>query len=285
MSSIGTKTGHGVKIISIISGKGGVGKTVVALNLAERLAAAGARVLLVDADLNCGNIHILANTGVTYGLREVMRGELSISEAVVSTEFDFDILAAGGGEALWTEQDVASVARAMTEFRAQSDRYDFVVVDNSSGVSKAAALITHASDTALLVLIPELTSISDCYGLYKHLTSSDSDMDCRLLVNRAESADEAEYIRDKLCAMGERFLERTPGYLGYISEDRAFRESVASQTTLAGVSVEGQAVQQVTFLAGNLLRMFNWISEQDHNHPRNNQKTINKTTAMADIRE
>ncbi|UCE23374.1 MAG: AAA family ATPase [Candidatus Zixiibacteriota bacterium] len=285
MSDTGTTTARSVRIISIISGKGGVGKTVVAFNLAERLAAAGARVLLVDADLNCGNVHILANTTVTYGLHEVIRGELSVSEAAVSSEFGFDILAAGGGGDVWTEQDVTSVAGVMAGLRKLSTSYDFILVDNSSGVSKIADLITHASDTALLVLIPELTSISDCYGLYKHLTSSDSAVDCRLLVNRAESADEAEYIRKKLWAVSERFLRRTPGYLGHISEDRALRESVASQTALARLSTESTAVQQVTFLARSLLRVFGWLSEQEHNYPRNTQKTINKTTAMADIRE
>lgn len=285
MSRVEAKSGRGIKIVSIISGKGGVGKTVVAFNLAERLAADRARVLLVDADLNCGNIHILANTDVTYGLREVIRGELSVPEAVVSTPFGFDILAAGGGETIWTEQDVSPVAGAMARLRGETASYDLTLIDNSSGISKTAALITHASDAALLVLIPELTSIADCYGLYKYLIGTDPSPDCRLLVNRAESADEAEYIHKKLCAVSERFLGQTPGYLGHIAEDPGFRKSVASQTTLANLTSETEAVQQLTFLSQRLLRILGWSPPIDRNSFGNDEKTINKTTAMADIRE
>jgi flagellar biosynthesis protein FlhG len=285
MSNAKAKDAGGIRIISILSGKGGVGKTILAFNLAERLATLGARPLLVDADLNCGNLHILANSEGAYGFREVIRGELSVREAVTSTPYGFDILAAGQGEAMGTDSEVTAIAVAIGRLRHESENYDVVVIDHSSGVSRAATVMAHASDQVILLVVPELTSISDGYGLYKHLIRTDSGLDCHLVVNRAESGDEAAYIHSKLCAVSERFLGNTPRYLGHILEDRCFRESVASQKTLTGLKTETTAIQQLTALARRLLKPQGGSVKASPAGHSNNQKIINKSTALADIRE
>ena len=274
-----------VRIVSIISGKGGVGKTVVAFNLAERLADAGARVLLVDADFNCGNQHILANTAGDYGLRETIRGQLTLKEAIVHTPYGFDLLAAGGGNLMTTDNDVTPFATVMSKLRADVSNYDLILIDHGSGISKAATVMTHASETVVLLLVPELTSISDCYGLYKHLKQVDSSLDCRLVINRVESPDEARYIYTKLCALSERFLGHVPLYLGYLSEDRSFRASIASQAALSKLGAETPAIQELTYLARDLLYICGLSEQSADRRQLTNQKTINKTTALADIRE
>ena len=145
--------------------------------------------------------------------------------------------------------------------------------------------MAHASDTVLLVLVPELTSISDSYGLFKQLRKTDSALDCRLVVNRAETASEAEFIHNKLCAVTERFLGSMPVYLGHVVEDRQVRESVAGQTAVTRVAPESQVAQELTSLAQALARIHGISTEAVSGRLTNTQNEINKTTALADIRE
>lgn len=273
------------RVVSVVSGKGGVGKSVVAFNLAERLAHAGVRVLLVDADLNCGNLHILANSSGDYGLREFIREELSLKEAVSSCRHGFDLLAAGGGEVIWTDGDISPVANAVVRLRKEGAHYDVILIDHCSGVSKTATVIAHASDISILLLVPELTSISDCYGLFKHLKTTDSHIDCRLLVNRVESAEQAEYIHTKICAVSDRFIDRIPAYLGCLREDQRVRDGVARQSALTEISPEADVVKELTTIARRLIGALYPLSETSGEMPLNSIRQINKTTALADIRE
>lgn len=270
-----------VKLISVVSGKGGVGKSVLAFNLAERMASMGARVLLVDTDFNCGNVHILANSRCEYGISQFIRGELSLKEAVARVSENLDILPAPCGEVISAEEDMASVVGMMKNLRQQSLGYDLAILDHSSGISKTATVIAHASDLNLLILVPELTSISDCYGLFKHLKGIDTTVDCRLVINRAESAAEAAYIHQKFAALSKRFLGHVPEYLGYVAEDGHFKRSVATQRPLAGLGPESVAVQLIAKIGRVLLDEFGLFTSSSRPQDK---KEFNGNPAAADIR-
>lgn len=276
--SMGSQT----KVISIISGKGGVGKSVLAFNLAERIAAMKGRILLVDADLNCGNLHILANVRGDYGITEFILGELSLKEAVTKIDKHFDLLAANHSDAAFVDGDITPVARMMPNLRKQGTGYDIVMVDQGSGISKTATVIAHTCDVNLLLLVPEITSISDCYGLYKHLSPAEAVIDWRLLVNRVESESEAEYIYSKFCALSERFFQHSPQYLGFVREDALFRKCLASQIPLSRLGKESIVVHQLMELAGKLMGEHgNFLKDRKIA----GETAINKTLAVADTRK
>ncbi|MEW6412653.1 MAG: AAA family ATPase [Candidatus Zixiibacteriota bacterium] len=273
------------KIVSLLSGKGGVGKTVLVVNLAERMAALGARVLVVDADINCGNTHIIANTGCDYGFKEFIRGDLSIREAVVTTKYGFDLMAAGAGEPVFVDGDIKAIATTILNLRRNATEYDIIIMDHGSGISKADTVMAHGSDINIVTFVPELTSISDCYGLYKHLHRTDSAIEVRLMANRVTSEQEAHFVYGKLCAISERFVGQAPEFIGYISESRLFRESIATQTTLSGLNQQSAAIQELTLIAVNIFRGFGWPISAAVARTLSTEKTINETTAPADIRE
>jgi len=264
-------------VVSVLSGKGGVGKSVVAYNLSCALASFGQRVLIVDADLNFGNVHILANSRCTYGINQFISGELGLKEAVTALDKNFDLLAACGDRAVIQDGDITPIGRMMKQLRKQGQNYNFIVIDHASGVSKTSTVLAHASDINLLLLVPELTSISDCYGLFKHLKAADKAIDCRILVNRAQSQEEADHVYAKICAVSERFLRSYPGYAGFIPEHSDVRRALAGQHPLATVNAQSPVVQALNTLAASIGA-----------NPRRMQlftpNTINKTTAPADIR-
>ncbi len=223
------------RLLSILSGKGGVGKSVIAFNLADCLHRQSSNVLLVDASLGGGNLHILANVPISYGVAQYADGTLSLAEAITTIRDGFDLLAASDNT------DKQSAERFVQRLRIDAESYDVVIIDHGSGQSDRSTQLAHGSDVNLLVLVPELTSIADTYGLFKHLSKTRRQRDCRLVINRAQSEDEATYIESKFMAMTERFLGVAPTYLGFIPEDTAVRGAVASQMAISQKSPDAPA--------------------------------------------
>lgn len=267
------------KIISVLSGKGGVGKSVVVYNLADALTRMGRRVLIVDADVNFGNQHVLANLNIDFGFRQFATGELTLKEATTQITPQISLLASVNTIGLFDEIDIPTVANCINRIRTESTNYDIVLIDHSSGVNKHSSVMAYGSDIVLTILVPELTSISDSYGLFKYLHDINSNLDCRFLVNRAEDSSEAEYIYSKLCAVAERFIESIPKYFGYIKENDDFRKAVASQQTISQVSKSSQSINELNALAHKLL------GSEKLNHRFQSIQEINKTAATADIKE
>ncbi len=271
----------GPRLVSILSGKGGVGKSVIAFNLAERLAHAGHETLVVDADTACGNLHILGNVNPRHGLAEFVDGSAGLADAVQSIAdrlFLLPSVSDGSADSLSTADGAVQTVKRL---RDEGRDFRFIIIDHSSGVSDTATLMAHGSDLNLLVLIPELTSISDCYGLFKYLLKANSSIDCSLLLNRVESGEEAEFIRAKFLAMAEMFLGRVPGYLGALHESTGIRQAVARQTPVALAAAQDQSLQDLTIVSRSLVEMLGTPLRAAGTSQENE---INKTPVTADTR-
>ena len=281
-ASQGPEKRTSAKIVSILSGKGGVGKTVFACNLAERIGSLGYRVLLVDADFSFGNVHFLTNAAGDYGVGMFASGRLSLKEASTRITDGLDILASESNHETKELYDAKAAAAMMKKLCQQADDYDLVLIDHASGKSDAATVMAFASDLNILVVIPELTSLADGYGLFKHLIQTGSRINCSLVINRAESSDEADYVRRKFAALSDRFLNRVAPCLGYLPEDPAVKESVSSQRLIADVRGDSEALQSLTRIGRSLVQEFFSLTEGSQ---VTDKIRINENKAVADIRE
>lgn len=246
------------------------------------MAALGRNVLLIDSDINSGNLHILANVACDFGLGQFAGGNLSMREAIINLKNNLDLLPAISGDEPWDISDAGLAARTVKRLRQESSLYDMVVLDHGSGVSKTATVMAHASDINLLVLVPELTSIADCYGLYKYLLKANRSIDCYLLINRVSSSEEADYIHKKFGALTERFLGKPPRYLGYLLESELFRSSVARQAPLSALDIDSPSVRAITELARMLIQ--DPVKKLEET-PIYGEKAIKGLKVKADIRE
>lgn len=269
-------------IVSVLSGKGGVGKSLVTFNLAHTLAADGYRVLLVDADFSSGNLHIFGNVRCEYGIRQYIAGELSLAEATTHVSESIDLLGASLRGSLVDGIDVAQTAELISRLRDEATTYDYILIDHGSGVTKSATVLAHGSDVNLLVVVPELTSIADAYGLYKFLIETNPSLDCRLLVNRCQADDEAGYIREKFTALAGRFLAQAPVFIGQLSETKIARKALAVQVPLVQVEPEDVISQQLRLIARRLTAVSATVARPAFSAPLSDDK---KTTAAADIKE
>lgn len=232
----------------------------------------------ISAPVTCT---FLANIHAEYGIAQYASGELSLREAVISLHTGLDILAATRSDVLAEGKDVSATARFLERLRSDAVEYDLAILDHGSGVSNQAIVMAHASDLNLLVLIPELTSIADCYGLYKLLLGANRRTDCQVLVNRTQDQAEAEYIVEKFTAMTDRFLGQTPGFIGHVPEDSTVRAAVAAQAPIYQVDTNSPAARALNEVSRILAET---PAAPLAAEPAITPQAISKTPATADIK-
>lgn len=240
-------------IIPLLSGKGGVGKTTIALQLALRASQRGLSTLLIDTDWGSGDLHLLTNAAPTHGVADWVSGEVTLLQCAYQLQANCDLIASLPGHDADQLGMPATALALIHRIRSQAAHYDLVVIDHKSGVSMQSALLAHASLCSLLVCIPELTSLADAYGLFKNLTNDFPRLNSLLIVNRADSVAEGDEIASQLQRLCRRFLPQSPGYLGALPEDPTIRQTTR-QRRPSGLGTTGSALaRRLDMLVSRLL--------------------------------
>lgn len=222
---------HKSRIIAITSGKGGVGKTNIAINMAIAYARIGKRVLLIDGDLGMANVNVLMNVIPKYNLLHVVNRQKSMAEIITKTELGFDFIAGANGFsriANLTEEELEYFTR---EF-ATLDNFDIILIDTGAGISNNVLQFVEAADEIIIVTTPEPTAITDAYGIIKIITTElalEAELKLKLLVNRVHSAEEGKRVSDRIINIAGQFLNYKLEYLGFVYDDSAVTTSVIRQ--------------------------------------------------------
>ncbi|MEX5214342.1 MAG: MinD/ParA family protein [Nitrospiraceae bacterium] len=216
---VGPPSPPAFRVIAVTSGKGGVGKTNVVLNLGIALAQAGQRVLVLDADIGLGNVDVLLGIVPRYTLSHVLAGERRLSEIMVRGPEGIMILPAGSAEwdltALSSEQQVV----IQEELEELSPSIDVLLLDTGAGISSNVLFFAAASQEILVVASPEPTSMADAYAVMKVLAQRYRETRFRLLVNMAKNRREALEVYRRLLLVSGRFLNISIDYAGMIPAD------------------------------------------------------------------
>ena len=264
------------RTMAIASGKGGVGKSVIAYNLASALARK-ASVLLIDADFQLGNLHLLANIAPDFGLIDVCRTDRTIHETICKVSANLDLLSATGMESVGILPDIQKLMMFLADIRQLQEKYAFIIFDTASGILPHTNAILNAVDRTVLVTTPELTALSDTYALYKILTANSKQVNIGLLVNKEDRSDEIAYIYQKFCALTNQFLGHIPSFFGSLGAGQEMVDSVARQQNILEFAPESQLAGQFSGLAASLAD-----SSKDK---RNSRKPLSFTPVGADIKE
>jgi len=214
-----------LRVISVTSGKGGVGKTSVVVNLAQTLALLGQRVLIVDANPGMGEICLKLGIEAAYRLSHVLSGERTLEETVIDAGSGIGILPAGIEMQQYSALSPAERLSLLQGITRLEDDYDFFLIDTGSGLSANVTSFASFAREIMLVVTPEPTSIMDAYALVKTLSGRDPSFRFRLLVNMCRDAEEGASLFAKLSAITGRFLEVQLDYCGCILRDELVAES------------------------------------------------------------
>jgi flagellar biosynthesis protein FlhG len=225
-SGIGTRP---PQVITVTSGKGGVGKTNVVTNLAIALSRAGKRVLVLDADLGLGNIDVLLGLTPKYTLEHVLSGTRSLSDIMLEGPSGIRILPASSGLAQLTALTESQHLILQGELEQVSHLIDILLIDTGAGISSNVTFFAAAAQSIVVVISPEPTSLTDAYALMKVLLRQYRERRFHVLVNLAKSPNEAARVFAKLEVAASRFLQISIEYLGAVPLDDYLPLAVTQQ--------------------------------------------------------
>lgn len=220
------------RVIAICSGKGGVGKTFFSVHLAEYAAKKGQRVLLLDADLGLANVDVMLGISPKGSLLELVRGEKGLSDLIVPARAGFDVLPGGSGLYELTALDAEQQQVMMDEMRRISSDYDLVLIDAAAGIGDNVLYFVSASESALVVLTPDPTSLTDAYALIKVLSRQRNMRRFMVAVNQAEVFD-AQVAFKRLLSVADRYLDVHLDYVGNLPHSPDVREAIQGQKLLS----------------------------------------------------
>ncbi|MGG3279695.1 MinD/ParA family protein [Paenibacillus solani] len=223
------KSNRTAKIITVSSGKGGVGKSNFTLNFALTMQAMGKKVLVFDADIGMANIDVLMGVSSQYSLYHLIRGEKRIEEVIQYGPDKLPFIAGGSGLADMMSLSEAEMDYFITEIERIASEMDYIIFDTGAGLSKENMKFIVSADQCLVVTTPEPTSITDAYALIKVVHGMDNQVPFSLVVNRAGDEQEAREAANKIILTAQRFLDLDIQLLGSIADDTHVVQAVKRQ--------------------------------------------------------
>lgn len=221
------------RVIAVTGGKGGVGKTSIAINLAIALSRTGSKVCLFDGDTSLANINIMLGLYPAYTLEHLLSGERSIQDIVLSGPAGIQIIPGASGVAQCVELDVGQQQRLVTSIRAIEKYYDYFLVDTAAGIGPTVLHFIAAAQVALIVITPEATSLTDAFSLLKVLKRRGYRRTAQIVVNMAANPSQAKKVYIRFSRAVGKYLELATEYLGCVWMDESMRNALTTQKPVA----------------------------------------------------
>jgi flagellar biosynthesis protein FlhG len=243
-----------IRVISVTSGKGGVGKTSITANLAEAFQKMNKRVLVLDADLGLANMDIMLGLNPRYTISHVLKGEKSLDDIIITTPSGFQLLPASSGIQELTDLDVTQRLFLLNELDTLHDRFDMILIDTGAGISNNVMYFNFAAMERLVVVTNEPTSLTDAYALIKVLSNKYHQKRFKVVVNSAQSDEEADRIFRSLSIVADKYLDSPSlDYLGWIPYDKFIPRTIRTQKMLLKTHPKTPASKSIMALAKKLL--------------------------------
>jgi flagellar biosynthesis protein FlhG len=238
--------------IAVTSGKGGVGKTSVVVNLAVALARLRHRVAILDADFGLGNVDVLLGLAPTWHLGHMLAGEKEIEDIIVTGPLGVQIIPASSGLRDLAALSDAQWLRLGAGLQRVCRNLDYLLIDTAAGVSDNVVQLLIGAQRVVVVTSLEPTAMVDAYAVVKIVTASEAQKEIAILVNGARDADEGELVYRQLDVAATRFLHRGLRYYGHVPHDPAVREAVLVQRPIVDHRPQSPASRCFRVLASRI---------------------------------
>ena len=247
------------RVITVTSGKGGVGKTSISINLAIQLTRMGKRVVVFDADFGLANIEVMLGVRPQYNLADMMFRGKDLADIITQGEEGISFISGGSGI-----QELASMNREQVMFLTSRlialDKYaDVIIVDTGAGISDSVLEFVLASTEVLLVATPEPTSITDAYALLKALNRKTEFVkehtSIKMISNRVKNDAEGQNVYEKMSVVSEKFLNIPITYLGPVPMDEQISKAVMRQKPVSVINPDAPSARAIKQIAEKLLEL------------------------------
>jgi flagellar biosynthesis protein FlhG len=216
-------------VMTVTSGKGGAGKSTVALNLAITFCDMGKRVILLDADANLGGLDVMLKLSPRFRLADVLREDVDLEDALMSPREGLRVLAGNSGEIDYPLLTPDVQERLIDEIIGLRERYDVLMIDTAAGLTPEIIQFAQPADETLIVTTTEPTAILDAYAMMKVLWSARGDATVNLIVNAVREPAEADETVNRLRLAVDHFLGRSFGYPGFVPFDPCVHKAIVQQ--------------------------------------------------------
>jgi len=236
-------------VIAITSGKGGVGKSNVAVNLAIRFARSGKDVVLLDADLGLANADVLCNVDLPANLSHVIARKRELRDVLVQAPGGFRLIGGASGLSRMADLNDDDRRRLLDALAELEHQTDIIIIDTGAGISANVLSFTRAADHVLVVTTPEPTAITDAYAVIKVVSRDPGNRRINLLVNQARSPGEGRIVHDRIARVAKQFLGATVFDAGHVMSDEAVPLAVRRRVPFILSTPQCPAGQCITRLA------------------------------------
>jgi len=240
--------------IAVTSGKGGVGKTNLAVNLATVLAALNRKVVLLDADMGLANADIICNVQPRFNLAHVVAGQKTLAEVRAPVPAVFSLVAGASGLARMADLTEGDRHRLLLELETLQESADVLIIDTGAGIGRNVLAFTAAADHIVVVTTPEPTAITDAYAVIKVLVRCGTAGAMSLLVNQVQSREEAKMVHERIAGVCRQFLKTDVTFGGYVVTDAAVSAGVRNRSPFVLQAPRSAAAQCVVA----------WANRMDH---------------------
>jgi len=242
------------RVVSVTSGKGGVGKTNIAGSLAIALSRIGKRVMVLDADLGLANIDIIYGIHPVYNIGHVIRGERTLCDIIVDGPAGVRIIPAGSGFIHLTQLTEGQKLSLLSEFETLEDNLDVLLIDTSAGISQNVIYFNLAADDCVIVATSEPTSITDAYAMMKVMATEHGFRHFKLLVNMVKDAREAKSVYANLSQATDRFLKEVAiEYIGYVPSDELVKKAIRQRKPVVELFPGSEFSKMIEKIAKHLI--------------------------------
>jgi flagellar biosynthesis protein FlhG len=239
-----------VKVIAVTGGKGGVGKTVVAVNLGAALAQLGRNTMLLDADLGLANVDVLLGIRARMNLEHVINGECALADVILTASSGLKVVPASSGSFDMATLKRTQHAGLIQAFSELLEPLDLLLIDTAAGLGDGVVTFSETAHHVVVVVCDEPASITDAYGLIKVLARRQPDCRIEVVANMVDGPAHGRALYDKLSRVCHRFLGLTPNYFGCIPYDEYLRRAIRRQATVVETYPGSASARAFARLAG-----------------------------------
>lgn len=245
------------RVIAVTSGKGGVGKTSLSVNLALQFQQQGKKVVILDADFGLANVEIMLGIRPQYNLADLIFNNKSIEEIITEGPMGVGFISGGSGVQDLVNLDKEKLKKLIAKLVKLDSLYDVIIIDTGAGIADSVIEFVLSSPEVILVVTPEPTSITDAYSLLKAVNRKKEfnreQKSIKVIANRVANPDEGHEIYNKISVVVSKFLNIHLEYLGYIPNDKQLTNAVVEQKPISIYYPNSESALRIKNICGKLL--------------------------------